>query len=508
MKYQKAVESYIKNLTEAGYSKVEIARKKATLSKYLTYALVLFHPGIDESLRKIEHPSFYLRGKIYFNEKPERIRDVNRFLDILREEQREVRYLNLYLFIKSHRKDFLDNNKNDAVDRFLRAIGFSINLSSITKSVFKQSMDYLKIQARVRAESDSQLFILYCFNQGWVSFDPRKQKREIYAQVFEPNFLSSFHDRWQKALSDYISYLRYERNLSLGGIDYQVRKLKVFVLWLSEHKIKHPTKDIIKQFLEFKKENGVKDITLSKYLYTIKYFFDFLIDKGQFKINPAHELRLKNRFYSEGDVLTEKEVFKVIEYLDRKIAESKNKKGPVHRREHFIALRNLCMFHIFLSTGLRLSEISGIKLRDINHSKKTIRITAKGNKTVRQNIREINLDYYLWETLKRYLNMRKDYSQEYLWISSNDTPLSNSGINRSIKRLIQKAGINKNISPHRLRATCVSLYVKKGMDPFSLKNIMGHQSIATTMDKYTRLSEEELRDIWKKTNPLAGLDDE
>jgi len=246
MKYQNAVESYIKNLSEIGYSRVEIAKKKAILSKYLTYALVLFYPGIDESLLRIERPIFYLRGRIYFNEKPERIGDVNRFLDILRKEQREVRCLNLYSFIKNHRNAFLENNKNNAIDRFLRAVGFSINLSSITKGVFKQSMDYLKAQAKYSVASYSRLFILYCFNKGWVSFDPRNQKREIFARVFELKFLSSLKGRWRKALDDYIAYLQFERNLSLGGIDYQVRKLKVFALWLTEHKIKNPNKDIPK----------------------------------------------------------------------------------------------------------------------------------------------------------------------------------------------------------------------------------------------------------------------
>ena len=198
----------------------------------------------------------------------------------------------------------------------------------------------------------------------------------------------------------------------------------------------------------------------------------------------------------------------VIEYLESEIDQNNKEKNPIHGRKHFISFRNLCMFHMFLSTGLRLSELSGIKLKDLNWSKKTIRITAKGNKSIRQKIREINLDDYLLETLQKYLNVRDNCSQEYLWISCNDTPLTNSSINSMIKKLIIKAGINKTISPHRLRATCASLYVKKGMDPFSLKTIMGHQSIATTMDKYTSLTEEELREIWKKTNPLAGIDDE
>ena len=86
--------------------------------------------------------------------------------------------------------------------------------------------------------------------------------------------------------------------------------------------------------------------------------------------------------------------------------------------------------------------------------------------------------------------------------------MRSSGINKVITTRVKQAGINKRISPHRLRATCASLYVKKGMDPFTLKTLMGHQSIATTMDKYAQLTEEELRAIWKKTNPLAGIDDE
>lgn len=84
--------------------------------------------------------------------------------------------------------------------------------------------------------------------------------------------------------------------------------------------------------------------------------------------------------------------------------------------------------------------------------------------------------------------------------------MSNSGINKVITTRLKQAGIDKRISPHRLRATGTSLYVKKGMDPFSLKILKSHQSIATTMDKYVRLTEDELRAIWKKTNPLAGMD--
>ena len=83
-----------------------------------------------------------------------------------------------------------------------------------------------------------------------------------------------------------------------------------------------------------------------------------------------------------------------------------------------------------------------------------------------------------------------------------------SGVNKVIAHRVQEAGVPKHISPHRLRATCASLYVRKGMDPFSLKTLLGHESITTTIDHYARLTEEELRAVWKRSNPMAGIDDE
>jgi len=508
MKYQNAVEYYIKNLQEIGYCEAEIARKRSILSNYLTIAFVLFQPGIDESMLKTKPPGFYFRGKIFENENPERIKSVQNFLEILNKEQGEAEYLNLSVFIGSHKADFLNNNTHDAINRFLRAVGFSINLSTLTKSVFTQSMEYLRLSTKARAENYSRIFMIYCFKQGWIFFDPYKPKKELYARVIKSTFLSPLQGRWRTALDDYITYLQLEKNLSLGGIDYQVRKLKLFAIWLTERRIKHPNTENIQQFLTDKKETGVKEITLSKYLYTLKYFFSFLVDTGKLKTNPAQNLHVKYHIYEEGEVLTEQEVFTVIEYLDREIAQNKRGKSFVQKRKCFTFLRNLCLFQMVLSTGLRLSELSGIQLKNLDFSKKTVLFTAKGNKSIRQKIREINLDDVLWETLQKYLEMRKDYRQEYLWVSINGTPLTNSGINKIIKTVVQDAGIQKKISPHRLRATCASLYVKKGVDPFSLKTIMGHRSIATTMDQYTKLTEEDLREIWKKTNPLAGIDDE
>jgi integrase/recombinase XerD len=507
MRFQHALDNYVKYLNETGYSKGEIANKKAHLSIRFSYALTLFDPAMPDSLEKIDRPGFYSHGRICFDERSGKIERVHDFLDMLKKEQREIRYINLSSFLQAHQEELF--HENESIHQFLRALGFSIDLKTITAKVFRQSMDYFRAQpGKIGVESCSRSFFRYCFNQGWTAFRPNTEKRGVYTRTFEPDFLAEVTGRWRRWLEDYLDYLRFEKNLSDGGVDYQMRKLKVFAVWLSEHKVKRPNTELVKQFLNSRKEAGVKDVTLSKYLYTIKYFFDFMTSNGQLKTNPARELRIKNRCYAEGEVLSEQEVCEIIEYLDEEVSQKQKQTGIVGHKYHLIATRNLCMFHILISTGVRLSELAGMRLQDIDWSKKTIYITAKGNRNVRQQMRQIQLDDYVCEVLQSYLEVRKEPGEEYLWISRNIAPLSNSSINLIVKTMIKKAGIRKRISPHRLRATCASRYLRNGMDPLTLKTIMGHQSIATTMDQYVQLTEEELREIWKRTNPLAGMNDE
>jgi site-specific recombinase XerD len=118
------------------------------------------------------------------------------------------------------------------------------------------------------------------------------------------------------------------------------------------------------------------------------------------------------------------------------------------------------------------------------------------------------LEDHAWKRLKAYLRIRAHRSQRYLWISWSGRPLRPAGIHRAIDARLKETGLSGAVSPHGLRATCASLYVKKGMDPYSLKTLLGHESLKTTMDSYARLTEEQLREVWKKTNPLAGYDDE
>jgi site-specific recombinase XerD len=266
----------------------------------------------------------------------------------------------------------------------------------------------------------------------------------------------------------------------------------------------------VKEFIEYKRSQGLKDTTLNKFLYTIRYFFDFLIAEGvvKQKINPAQDLRVKGHQYAKRQALTESELKQVIDYLEQEIYRTKDAVQISTMVLHFRARRDLCLLLWFVLYGLRLSEMAGIQLDDIDFEKRSIRIHAKGNRQMRKKYRTLLIEQVGWEALQGYLKVRPYPGQPYLWISWRGSPLCASSINKVVHLIIGKAGIQKPISPHALRTTCASLYISKGMDPYSLKSLLGHESLKTTMDHYARLTEEQLREIWKNTNPLAGFDDE
>lgn len=513
MKYQKALEMYLSDLEKGGYSGTQIERKGCLLRNWLSCALTLHHPGIPGVLEKIEQPLFYYKKRIHPDVDRAKRETAGHFLSVFREEREKIKRISMASFLDEYLKRFCENDsggkqKSEVILSFCRAVGFGVEMQSITEKVYLQCLEYLNSFTIQRAMGCSRLFFIHCFENGWVRFNPHEQRRSPYVRTFEPDFIGAEPGVWRDRLREYIHYLQFERNLSDGGIDYQVRKLKVFTSWLDSQGIKQPDIDIIKRFFEKKKKAGVKDITINKYLYIARYFFSFLVERRIMKSNPAVELRIKVREHTEGDILTELEVNQVIEYLENEVYKAKGAKEIEKMKIHFRAVRDLCLFQLFTFTGLRLSEVTGAKLTDIDFEKRSIKITGKGNRGYRQKSREILINDYLWQSIRRYLKVRNYPGQQYLWISFKGAPMGNSGINKIITSRVKQAGIDKKISPHRLRATGTSLYVKKGMDPFSLKTLMGHQSIATTMDKYARLTEDELRAVWKKTNPLAGMDDE
>lgn len=163
-------------------------------------------------------------------------------------------------------------------------------------------------------------------------------------------------------------------------------------------------------------------------------------------------------------------------------------------------LRNNTIISLFLSTGLRISELANIKLKNINFNNKTINIIQKGNKE-----RIVYLNNNIVEKLKEYISTRKRIDlEDNLFLNNKNTKLSNRSIENICKNAFKLAGLEEyNYTVHTLRHTFATYIYKQNKDILLVKEMLGHQSVTTTYI-YTHLENDELRKAMER-HPLNNL---
>jgi len=160
--------------------------------------------------------------------------------------------------------------------------------------------------------------------------------------------------------------------------------------------------------------------------------------------------------------------------------------------------RDLALYQLFLQTGCRISEVSGLELSNLSFKEKYIKIKGKGNKE-----RIIPLTDTTIDLLKEYIKVRKPTVEtDMVFLNTYGKPLQNSSIRNNLKKYYKAAGIyRQGLAVHSLRHTCFTLLYKRGVDIRVIKDLAGHENISTT-EIYTHLTNEELIDNMEK-HPLG-----
>jgi site-specific recombinase XerD len=167
-----------------------------------------------------------------------------------------------------------------------------------------------------------------------------------------------------------------------------------------------------------------------------------------------------------------------------------------------IKLRNKAIVELFFSTGLRISELAGLKKENVNLHKDEFTVRGKGSK-----LRIVFLSNQARHALEEYLTARTD-TNPYLFIShdrarkgredeGDQEPITPRSIQRMIKKMAKIAGITKNVTPHVLRHSFATDLLTNGADIRSVQTMLGHSSITTTQI-YTHITDRQLKDIYKK----------
>ncbi len=279
-------------------------------------------------------------------------------------------------------------------------------------------------------------------------------------------------------LNKFLRYLQIEKGFSQGTIKaYQLDIEKGLIPFLHQRgkfEVGEVTKNDIRDYLDYvATSRGNSNVTRARKLAAIKSFFNYLIETEELELNPAASIRSPKIPEKEPVYLTDDESIRLLRTITRK--------GRPRVRE-----RDLAMVVLFLHTGLRVSELTKLKLVNVDLDRGQIKITRKGNKE-----QHLHLNGETARALANYLANRPGARNGRFFVGTNGGNLDRGYVYGVVRRYLNLAGINKGKQgPHLLRHTFCTRLHQKGVAPFTIKDLAGHKSLNTTM-RYIKIENKE-----------------
>lgn len=297
---------------------------------------------------------------------------------------------------------------------------------------------------------------------------------------------------WQSGLTGFKSYLRLERSLSANTVEaymHDVEKLHQFFNSTSEDKkLNSITSNDLKDFLVWVNKLGMLPPTQARVLSGLKAFFKYLVLENLIPIDPSALLESPKTSRKLPDTLNILEINSMIDAVDLSKPEG---------------MRNKAMLEILYGCGLRVSELTGLKISNLYLDIDFIKILGKGNK---ERLVPIGSDAIKF--LRLFMNeirihiAVKPGKEDFVFLNKRGNPISRVMVFLIIKDLAEKAGIKKNISPHTFRHSFATHLIEGGADLRAVQEMLGHESITTT-EIYTHLDRDYLRETIIQFHPRS-----
>ncbi len=219
--------------------------------------------------------------------------------------------------------------------------------------------------------------------------------------------------------------------------------------------------------------------TISRRLSALKVFFDYLIRTGKIQLNPAEAIPFPKLEKTLPKAVGVDDIFKLLDNT---------------KTETWLDKRNLAMFETFYSTGMRISEIHGMNMADIDFKTQVIRVIGKGNKE-----RIVPVGTRALDTIKTYRACLKEEFKA-VFVNKDFNRLGKRSIRRILDKIVLECGIGLKISPHTLRHSFATHMLDSGADLRGIQEILGHASLSTTQ-VYTHVSMDRLMAVYDRSHP-------
>lgn len=284
-------------------------------------------------------------------------------------------------------------------------------------------------------------------------------------------------------IQQFLRYLEIEKGVSPHTLRAYRKDLEAFSIHIKS-KVEDIELNDIRGFVAEEINSGHKKTTAGRRLAAVRSFLKFLYREGYIKSNPAKLVptpklpKMLPKFLSVDDVFS--------------LVEKPEGIG-------FLPARDRAILELLYSSGLRVSELSGLNADDINTREGLVKVKGKGKKERIVPVGTKAIEAIKTYIVERVLLRKKDNA---FFLNKNGTRLTDRSIRRIVVKYAKAIGVNSRIGPHTLRHTFASHLLQGGADLRVIQELLGHSSLSTTQ-KYTHLDITHLMDTYDKAHPLA-----
>ena len=287
----------------------------------------------------------------------------------------------------------------------------------------------------------------------------------------------------------YGAYLAEEKHASQNTVSSYLRDVTQFAEYLRSYEdasLREATGEMVQGYMNWMMGRGKSAASVTRFLASVKSFYQFLVSQGDMAVNPAKGIAAAKVERKYPEILTSKEVELFLEQ-----PQCVDAKG----------FRDHAMLELLYATGIRVSELISLDLEDLNLAAGFIRCSSRGKERI------IPLYQTAIKALNDYVrNVRPqliaDSEETALFVNMNGERMSRQGFWKIIKHYQEKAGIEKDITPHTLRHSFAVHLLENGADLRSIQEMLGHADISSTQI-YTHVVKRQLKDVYQKAHPRA-----
>lgn len=295
------------------------------------------------------------------------------------------------------------------------------------------------------------------------------------------------------ATSEFINWIKVEKNYSDHSIVAYSKDLSELAIYIDKEKYDDNIKSIdfflLRGFVADLYERNLSKSSIERKISTIKSFFKFLYKKGFIEENPARLVKFPRKEKHLPSVFNIDDMFNLLDLPDKTNA---------------TGLRDAIILELMYATGVRVSELVGLNLSDVDLKNGRIRVKGKGKKErIVPIVPEIvEMIYKYTEIMHQVLVKGKFIETEALIINKLGTRMSDRSIRRIVEEYLKKAGLPLDYSPHSFRHSFATHLLENGADLRSIQDLLGHESLATTQ-KYTNMDIASMLKIYDNAHPKA-----